>query len=276
MERFYIVTNDGKDKDRKITRHICDILKRAGKTCLLAQKDENKNIIPDTVPRELDCAIVIGGDGSLIEVARLVKSEIPILGINMGTLGYLTEVEISDLDEAIGKILDGNYQIESRMMLEGSFEKADSDIALNDIVVSRKGDLRVIHFNIYVDGAFLNSYEADGMIVSTPTGSTAYNLSAGGPIVEPTASMIVLTPICSHALNTSSIVLPAEDEIVIEIGEGRNGREEEVFVTFDGADVVELRTGDKVTITKSQHETKLMKLSKVSFLEILLRKMKGN
>ncbi len=276
MERFYIVTNDGKDKDRKITRHICDILKRAGKTCLLAQKDENKNIIPDTVPRELDCAIVIGGDGSLIEVARLVKSEIPILGINMGTLGYLTEVEISDLDEAIGKILDGNYQIESRMMLEGSFEKADSDIALNDIVVSRKGDLRVIHFNIYVDGAFLNSYEADGMIVSTPTGSTAYNLSAGGPIVEPTASMIVLTPICSHALNTSSIVLPAEDEIVIEIGEGRNGREEEVFVTFDGADVVELRTGDKVTITKSQHETKLMKLSKVSFLEILRRKMKGN
>ena len=276
MERFYIVTNDGKDKDRKITRHICDILKRAGKTCLLAQKDEKKNIIPDTVPRELDCAIVIGGDGSLIEVARLVKSEIPILGINMGTLGYLTEVEISDLDEAIGKILDGNYQIESRMMLEGSFEKADSDIALNDIVVSRKGDLRVIHFNIYVDGAFLNSYEADGMIVSTPTGSTAYNLSAGGPIVEPTASMIVLTPICSHALNTSSIVLPAEDEIVIEIGEGRNGREEEVFVTFDGADVVELRTVDKVTITKSQHETKLMKLSKVSFLEILRRKMKGN
>ena len=276
MERFYIVTNDGKDKDRKITRHICDILKRAGKTCLLAQKDEKKNIIPDTVPRELDCAIVIGGDGSLIEVARLVKSEIPILGINMGTLGYLTEVEISDLDEAIGKILDGNYQIESRMMLEGSFEKADSDIALNDIVVSRKGDLRVIHFNIYVDGAFLNSYEADGMIVSTPTGSTAYNLSAGGPIVEPTASMIVLTPICSHALNTSSIVLPAEDEIVIEIGEGRNGGEEEVFVTFDGADVVELRTGDKVTITKSQHETKLMKLSKVSFLEILRRKMKGN
>lgn len=276
MERFYIVTNDGKDKDRKITRHICDILEKAGKTCFLSQKDEKKNIIPDTVPKELDCAIVIGGDGSLIEVARLVKSEIPILGINMGTLGYLTEVEISDLDEAIQKILDGNYQVESRMMLDGSFEKRNSDIALNDIVVSRKGDLRVIHFNLYVNGAFLNSYEADGIIVSTPTGSTAYNLSAGGPVVEPTASMIVLTPICSHALNTSSIVLPAEDEIVIEIGEGRNGREEEVFVTFDGADMVELRTGDKVTITKSRHETKLMKLSEVSFLEILRRKMKGN
>lgn len=276
MERFYIVTNDGKDKDRKITRHICDILEKSGKTCFLSQKDEKKNIIPDTVPKELDCAIVIGGDGSLIEVARLVKSEIPILGINMGTLGYLTEVEISDLDEAIQKILDGNYQVESRMMLDGSFEKRNSDIALNDIVVSRKGDLRVIHFNLYVNGAFLNSYEADGIIVSTPTGSTAYNLSAGGPIVEPTASMIVLTPICSHALNTSSIVLPAEDEIVIEIGEGRNGREEEVFVTFDGADMVELRTGDKVTITKSRHETKLMKLSEVSFLEILRRKMKGN
>lgn len=276
MERFYIVTNDGKDKDRRITGHICEILEKAGKTCFLCQKDENKNIIPDTVPRDLDCAIVIGGDGSLIEVARLVKSEIPILGINMGTLGYLTEVEISDLDGAIEKILSGNYHIESRMMLEGSFEKGDRDIALNDIVLSRRGELRVIHFNLYVNGAFLNSYEADGIIVSTPTGSTAYNLSAGGPIVEPTASMIVLTPICSHALNTSSIVLPAEDEIVIEIGVGRNGREEEVFVTFDGADMVELRTGDKVTITRSCHETKLMKLSKVSFLEILRRKMKGN
>ena len=114
------------------------------------------------------------------------------------------------------------------------------------------------------------------MIISTPTGSTAYNLSAGGPIVEPTASLIVITPICSHALNTSSIVLSSDDEIVIEIGMGRNGSEEEVYVTFDGADTVALKTGDKVMVQKSDASTTIMKLSKVSFLETLRRKMKGN
>lgn len=276
MERFYIVTNDGKDKDGSVTARICGILERAGKTCLFSRKDENKNIIPDTVPADADCAVVIGGDGSLIEVARTLKNETPILGVNMGTLGYLTEVEPAKLDEAFARILEGEYYIEDRMMLEGIFRDRSPDVALNDIVVSRKGDLRVIHFALYVNGAFLNSYEADGMIVSTPTGSTAYNLSAGGPIVEPTASLIVITPICSHALNTRSIVLSAEDEIVIEIGEGRNGIEEQVFVTFDGADVVEMRTKDRVTIRRSERVTKLMKLNKISFLEILSRKMKGN
>lgn len=276
MDRFYIVTNDGKDTDGTVTGSILRILKEAGKTCLFSEKDQNKNIIPATVPQDADCALVIGGDGSLIQVARSLKSEIPILGINMGTLGYLTEAEPAHIEEAIQQILKGSYSIEDRMMLEGSFYAGQKNIALNDIVVSRKGDLRVIHFDLYVNGSFLNSYEADGMIVSTPTGSTAYNLSAGGPVVEPTASLIVLTPICSHALNTSSIVLSAEDEIIIKIGVGRNGRREEVFVFFDGEDMVELRTGDRIVIKKSSHVTKLIKLNKVSFLEILHRKMKGN
>lgn len=276
MERFYIVTNDGKDRDGRVTDRIRHILEGAGKTCLFSEKDEKKNIIRETVPGDADCAIVIGGDGSLIEVARILKNEIPILGINMGTLGYLTEVDPARLDEALAQILQGDYCIEERMMLEGHFQGKEPDVALNDIVISRKGSLRVIHFDVYVNGACLNSYEADGMIISTPTGSTAYNLSAGGPVVEPTASLIVLTPICSHALNTSSIVLSAEDEVIVQIGQGRNGREEEVFATFDGADVVEMRTGDRVLVRRSEHVTKLMKLSKVSFLEIMRRKMKGN
>lgn len=276
MERFYIVTNDGKDRDGRVTDRIRHILEGAGKTCLFSEKDEKKNIIRETVPEDADCAIVIGGDGSLIEVARILKNEIPILGINMGTLGYLTEVDPARLDEALAQILQGDYCIEERMMLEGYFQGKEPDVALNDIVISRKGSLRVIHFDVYVNGACLNSYEADGMIISTPTGSTAYNLSAGGPVVEPTASLIVLTPICSHALNTSSIVLSAEDEVIVQIGQGRNGREEEVFATFDGADVVEMRTGDRVLVRRSEHVTKLMKLSKVSFLEIMRRKMKGN
>ena len=161
-------------------------------------------------------------------------------------------------------------------MLDGIFDDGRENVALNDIVLSRKGNLRIIHFNVYVNGTLLNSYEADGIVISTPTGSTAYNLSAGGPIVEPTASLVVITPICSHSLNTSSIVLSAEDEIQIEIGEGRHGRSEEVYISFDGTDTREIVTGQTVTIRRSAMITKLMKLSKISFLEILRRKMKGN
>ena len=162
-------------------------------------------------------------------------------------------------------------------MLEGMFPNGKKDVALNDIVVSRKGDdLRIIYFKLFVNGELLNSYEADGIIISTPTGSTAYNMSAGGPIVEPTASLTVITPICSHALNTRSIVLSSDDEIVIEIGEGRRGNIEKVLVTFDGATSEPLETGDRLTICKAKESTKIMKINKISFLEILRRKMKGN
>lgn len=277
MKHFLIVTNDGKDKEYKVTDHVKKLLEQAGMTCVICEKDEKKQIIREAIPKELDCAIVIGGDGSFIEAARVLEErDIPILGINMGTLGYLTEVELNHIDEAIEKVVNGEYSLEERMMLAGEFQNGDSNVALNDIVVSRKGALRVIHFRLFVNGELLNSYKADGIILSTPTGSTAYNLSAGGPIVEPTASLIVITPICSHALNTSSIVLSSEDEIVIEIGEGRNGSVEEVSVAFDGADMVTLFTGDRMKIHKACACTKIMKLSKVSFLEIMRRKMKGN
>lgn len=277
MDRFYIVTNDAKDVKHQVTNKIKRLLTDGGKTCILCEKDEQKVIIADRIPKDIDCAIVIGGDGSLLEVARLLHNrDVPVLGINMGTLGYLTEVEPNHLDDAAAQILRGDYFQEERMMLEGIFDNGTGDVSLNDIVVSRKGELRVIHFKLYVNGELLSAYEADGIIISTPTGSTAYNLSAGGPIVEPTAAMIVITPICSHALNTRSVVLSAEDEIVIEIGAGRHGTEEEVFVTFDGADTVSLVTGERVTIRKSAAVTKIMKLSQVSFLETLRRKMKGN
>lgn len=277
MDRFYIVTNDGKDPDFAVTDKVKSLLLQEKKTVCLCRKDEEKRIIKDTIPGQIDCVIVIGGDGSLIEAARVFYArEVPILGINMGTLGYLTEVEVKDIDEGLRQLIKGDYTLESRMMIEGIFPDGERDVALNDIVVSRKGVLRVLYFKLYVNGELLNSYEADGIIISTPTGSTAYNLSAGGPIVEPTASLIVITPICSHALNTSSIVLSAEDEIVIEIGRGRNGTVEEVFTTFDGADMVSLKTGERVVIRRSRADTKIVKLSKIGFLEILRRKMKGN
>ena len=150
------------------------------------------------------------------------------------------------------------------------------DLALNDIVVARKGAIRVIHFRLFVNGEMLNSYEADGVIISTPTGSTGYNLSAGGPIVEPTAQMIVITPICSHALNTSSIVLSADDLIEVEVCEGRYGRQEQVSLCFDGAEQTTLVTGERVCIKRSSHTAKLIKLSKESFMKTMRKKMKGN
>lgn len=276
MEHFFIVTNDGKDKKFEVTEHVKGLLEQAEKVCTLCKKDDKKRILREEIPEDIDCAVVIGGDGSFIEAARALENRnTPILGINMGTLGYLTEVEVGNIEEAVGQLLSGEYTLESRMMLEGVFEDGSTDVALNDIVVSRKGVLRVIHFRLFVNGELLNSFEADGIILSTPTGSTAYNLSAGGPIVEPTASLIVVTPICSHALNTSSIVLSSEDEIEIEIAEGRNGSVEEVSVAFDGADTVTLFTGNKIKIHKSGADTKIMKFSNVSFLEILRRKMRG-
>ena len=277
IDIFFIVTNDGKDTGRQVTGKVVRFLENAGKTCIQCQKDENNNIVLSSIPDKIDCAIVIGGDGSLIEVARALQGRnIPILGINMGTLGYLTEVEVSRIEESLEQFLRGDYIVEERMMLEGTFGKNEKDISLNDIVVARKGALRIIRFRIYVNGELLNSYEADGVIISTPTGSTAYNLSAGGPIVEPTESMIVITPICSHALNTSSIVLSADDEIVVEIEEGKHEATEEVYVAFDGADTITLKTKDKLIIRKADASTRIVKLNKDSFLETLRRKMKGN
>ena len=264
LKKFWIVTNDGKDTNHAVTEKVKELLEIAGRSCILCEKDAEKNIIRERIPDMIDCAIVIGGDGSLIEVARtLWKRDVPILGINMGTLGYLTEVEVSNLAEDITQMLKGDYLYEERMMLEGMFPNGKKDVALNDIVVSRKGDdLRIIYFKLFVNGELLNSYEAD--------------MSAGGPIVEPTASLTVITPICSHALNTRSIVLSSDDEIVIEIGEGRRGNIEKVLVTFDGATSVPLETGDRLTICKAKESTKIMKINKISFLEILRRKMKGN
>lgn len=276
MEHFYIITNEGKDENHKITEQVARFLENEGRTWASSMPGVlGREAVPE-VPADTDCALVIGGDGTFLQAARkLFGTEIPLLGINMGTLGYLTEVEVHHVEEGLNQLLSGNYTIESRMMLYGSIHEKHRDVAFNDIVVTRNGPLRVLQFNLYVNGAFLNSYQADGILVSTPNGSTAYNLSAGGPIVEPTASLLVVTPICPHALNSSSIILSDEDEIVIEIGSRRN-QDTEAAVTFDGEDVTVLHTGDRVHIRKAWQTTRIVKLNKISFLETLREKLKGN
>ena len=270
MDKFYVITNKSKDKTLEITKSIKEYLESKGKSCVLSEDGLS-------FPKDADCVLVLGGDGTLIRAARELHSvDVPILGINIGTLGYLTEVEVQSMKSALDLLTEGNPTVEARMMLKGTLNGQSEDIALNDIVLTRFGSLRIIRFHVYVNGELLNTYQADGVIISTPTGSTAYNLSAGGPIVEPTASMIVITPICSHALNTSSIVLSAEDEIVLEVAQGRDGEIEEAAVAFDGDRTMIVHTGDRILIQKAEETTKKLKLSKVSFLEILRKKMKGN
>ena len=270
MNKFFVITNKGKDKNLEVTYRIKEYIEKHGRICVL-------DVEGGTISEDIDCVLVLGGDGTLIRASRELHSyDIPLIGINMGTLGYLAEVELDSLENSLDKLFEDDVHREDRMMLRGYLNGKFEDVALNDIVLTRKGTLRVIRFNIYVNGELLNSYQADGVIISTPTGSTAYNLSAGGPIVAPTAAMFVITPICSHALNTSSIVISSEDEIVLELSLGRDGKIEEAALSFDGERNIDVRTGDRITIKKAKDKTELLKLSKVSFLEILRKKMKGN
>jgi len=173
--------------------------------------------------------------------------------------------------------MDNRYQLERRMMIAANVNRnaqvIHKGVALNDISVSRNGRLKVLNFKVYVNGQFINKYSADGIIVSTPTGSTAYNLSAGGPIVEPCADIIVLTPICPHTLNSRSIVLSADSVIDIEILSDRTENDDFKNVNYDGSDICELMTNDVITISKSDMYTSIAKISKLSFFETLQKKM---
>lgn len=195
----------------------------------------------------------------------------------MGTLGFLTEVNKDGIKSALEKLIREEFTIEKRMMLLGRSYEAenvkDETRALNDIVITRRGSLQIINFNIYVNGQLLHRFHGDGVIVATPTGSTGYSLSAGGPIVEPKAELILLTPICPHSMHNRSIVLSSKDRVTVEIESSRDGETQEVEAIFDGCHKVLLRTGEKIEIRKSKKTTGIVKLSQVSFLEVLHRKL---
>lgn len=287
MNTFYIITNYQKDKNLEMTRQIQEYLEKHGKTCYIQQEDkaalqrDYKFTNAEEISKDVECVLVLGGDGTLIQSARdTVERNIPILGFNLGTLGFLTEIEHENMYMALDKLMTDEFTLESRMMLRGTMyhdnQPVFSDIALNDIVLNRSGALRIVDYDIYVNDEPLYTCPADGIIISTPTGSTGYNLSAGGPIVSPSSAMILLTPICPHSLNSSSIVLSAEDKIVVKLEPGRRNMQEEAEVTFDGAQSVKLVTGDYVEITQAKETTKLVKISKKSFVEIIRKKMQFN
>ncbi len=280
MKYFYLITNEVKDPEGFYTRKITAYLAAHGGKVVCADHAASYSELckPDLAKPEVpDCILVLGGDGTLLRAARnLLNQDIPLLGINLGTLGYLAEVEIAAIEEALDKLLADRFTREERMMLEGQVRRQDmteQNYALNDIVISRCGSLQVLTFQIYVNGQFLNSYSADGMIVATPTGSTGYNMSAGGPIVEPGASLLLLTPICPHTLNTRSIVLAPDDEIRIEIPRGKDGQRQTVEASYDGSHKVRLQTGDSIVIRRADKTTGILKLNTESFLTVLHKKM---
>lgn len=282
MKHFLIYTNRHKDKGMVTTSRIREYLEAGGQLVTIASQgpgQETSSVEAESpFPQDVDCMIVLGGDGTVLQAARDIREQhIPLIGVNLGTLGYMTEVEPSRLEEALDRLMAGDYTVESRMMLNGRIYFKDGHVqeswALNDIVISRCGSLQIIKYNILVNGQFLNDYSADGVILTTPTGSTGYNLSAGGPIVEPKARLITLTPICSHTLNQRSIILSPEDVIDIEIPQGREGREQVVEVNFDGNHAVTVRTGDRIRIVRSEKTADIIQLNQVSFLKVLHKKM---
>lgn len=220
-----------------------------------------------------DIICSIGGDGTFLESSR-ISGGCPIIGINCGTLGYLTDVNPEDIEKAMKDILDKKYYIEERMMLEGEIIKEDGQIinippALNDIAIS-KNTFGVVRFDTIIDGKLINSYTADGIILCTPTGSTAYNLSCGGPIVDPTAHIITLTPIAPHTVLDRSIIFKDDSIIEIKITELRN--QTTSFVLYDGRPI-EVKTGDTIRIVKSEQITKIIKLEWQSFIENIRKKI---
>ena len=279
MKTFYVIANSEKDENLKISCEIADYLTSKGMDCVVRTREqEDQESHGQLRTDDVDGILVLGGDGTLLRAAReLAGHNIPFLGINLGHLGYLAEIERQNIQPALDRLIADDYTIENRMMLSGSVwaegRCAGADVALNDIVINRSGNLRVVDYHIYVNGQYLNAFTADGIIVSTPTGSTGYSLSAGGPIISPTASLLVLTPICPHTLNSRSIVLSGEDCIRIVIGEGRREGADEACVTFDGDTCFRMKSGDYVEIQRSTEVTRIMKINQVSFLEVLRNKL---
>ncbi len=224
---------------------------------------------------EADLIVVLGGDGTMISAARLTGSrEVLVLGVNYGSLGYLTEFRIEEMFEAIKLILDGSYAVDRRVMLNAELWRDEKVVAagrvLNDVVINKAALARIIEIDAKLNGLAVNSFRADGLIVATPTGSTAYNLSAGGPILYPSMNAIVLTPICPFTLTNRPIVIPDESEISLKLASNSG----EVVLTLDGQIGHELFTGDIVRITKSSTTFDLVRPPNRNYFDVLRNKLK--
>ncbi len=284
MKHFIIITNRTKDKDLQVTNRIRDYLTSHGAECIVEEelpKEGSGYTEAGGVPEDTECAIVLGGDGTMLQAAiDLIDTEIPLVGINLRdpwvsfrrSTGMIWKTSLDQL-------LSDHFEIEQRMMLSGSVysgtKRKETFQALNDIVITRRGSLQINSYNIFVNEKHLHCYHADGILVATPTGSTGYSLSAGGPIVNPCAKLMVLTPICPHSMQNRSIVFSAEDQIRIEVEERREPVPAGgIEVIFDGGHQITLEAGGPGgNRTVGEKQQALLSCIRKVFLEILNKKL---
>jgi NAD+ kinase len=221
---------------------------------------------------DTDLLVVIGGDGTILSAARLAVGRAPILGVNLGGLGFMTEMPLAELPGSIADVAAGATVIDERVMLEAEIDRPEGRLralALNDVVIAKTGVARMVHVTTAVNGEHLATYPADGVIVATPTGSTAYSLSAGGPIVHPHVDVIVVTPICPHTFTARPVVVSGSAYVTLEV----TSKDEDVSLTVDGQESHPLRPGERVTIRRAQERTRLVRLRARSFYSILRTKL---
>ena len=280
MKNVILASNPYRDKNFQTAREAMGILKNAGlqpKLCLPFDVDRSFELPRDLRFSKLDyelssaeLIICFGGDGTILHMAKTAtRRGIPLLGVNIGTMGFMAELESSELSR-LSQLASGEYTVDSRMMLDVTVQRDRNiifhDYALNDVVITKGTVARIVHLTVECDGVQAMECGGDGVIVATPTGSTAYSLSAGGPIVEPEAQSILITPICAHDVASRCIV--ASDKRVITVQMVRNARRN-AFLSVDGGKAQKLNMGDVATIRKSKLETKLLRLKSTSFYDIV-------
>lgn len=261
------------------SRVAADLRKRGYELCLdfgTADKlnDRGPCVSKAEMGKHAELLITFGGDGTLLSVARYAPKNVPVLGVNMGTLGFLTEVQVEDFPAVLESVLSGKYSAEDRVtfdvVVEGQQREKRSYRVLNDATINKSALARMIEMKVTVSGLFVSNFRADGLIISTPTGSTAYNLSAGGPIVYPTMEAMIITPICPHMLTNRPIVLP--DNLDIEIGIVT--KNQEIFLTLDGQEGLAIGERDRVCARKSEETVRLVQSPNKDYFEVLRTKLK--
>lgn len=287
VKRVILTPNPYRDKNFQTVRNAVKILEECGietRLCLPFEVDKTFDLPKDLtfykLERELphsDLVICFGGDGTILHMAKAAtKQSIPILGVNIGTMGFMAELESNEMDK-LRQIATGDYKIDRRMMLDVTVRRDKDilyrDICLNDVAITKGAVARIVHLSVRCDGVQAMECGGDGIIIATPTGSTAYNLSAGGPIVEPEAKNMMITPICAHDMASRCIV--TSDKRVITVALVRNARRN-AFLSVDGGKAVRLNMGDITTIRKSNMETKLLRLNERSFFDVLNAKFNCN
>jgi len=241
---------------------------------VVAQRQGNGEFGRFEPKSEYDLVMVLGGDGTLLSVARDDNVKSPLLGVNLGNLGFLTDVRRNELYPALMEVLAGKFEVEKRALLDVQLERSNGEIeifrVLNDAVINKSALARIIELTLDVDGKRVTTYRSDGLIISTPTGSTAYNLSADGPILTPSLPVVVLTPICPHTISMRPIVISDSSTIVVALQTG----EEDVYLTLDGQEGTKIAAGDRVTIRRSGAEVELIKVTGRTFFDNLRDKLR--